>query len=86
MRKSIWAGVAVLLVGATPGFARDYPWCARSFASNGNPQCDFDSLQQCQAFISGMGGDCLPNPLMASGPPAMPGPANDPRVGGSKRR
>ena len=77
MRKLILAGAALLMVGATPGFARDYPWCARSVVNGGNPQCDFSTFRQCQATISGQGGSCLPNPAFASGPTGNRRPTRD---------
>jgi hypothetical protein len=67
MRKLILAGVALFVVTAAPGFARDYAWCARTPANGGNPQCDYTSFRQCQATISGQGGDCIRDPGFAYG-------------------
>ena len=64
--RSLLAATALLVVmGATPSLARDYPVCSRAATNNFNPSCDFDTFQQCQATISGIGGDCFRNPWLA---------------------
>jgi Protein of unknown function (DUF3551) len=43
--------------------AREYPWCAYYglFGSEAT-NCGFNTLAQCRATISGIGGSCQPNP------------------------
>jgi hypothetical protein len=64
MRRLLSASALLLAISATPSMARDYPWCARTFGNGGNPQCMFTSFRQCQATVSGQGGDCIQNPGM----------------------
>jgi hypothetical protein len=81
MRRLLTASALVMLLGATPGEARPYPYCARTPMNGGNPECMYVTLQQCMAYISGLGGDCIQNPAamyrqdpgMRSGPPADAG-------------
>lgn len=47
--------------------APDYPFCQRTSFTGGTPQCSFSSYAQCQASISGVGGDCIRNPRLAYG-------------------
>jgi hypothetical protein len=66
--RSLLATAAVLAVmGATPGMARDYPWCERTSFNGFNPSCSFTSYQQCMATVSGQRGDCIRNPIFAFG-------------------
>jgi hypothetical protein len=65
MRRLLAASALSLAIGATPAMARDYPWCAATTTSGGIPQCSFISFAQCQATISGRGGDCSQNPNLA---------------------
>jgi len=65
MRSIIVASAAIFIAGTTPGLARDYAWCARTPVTDGNPQCSYTSFGQCQAYISGIGGDCMYNPIFA---------------------
>jgi hypothetical protein len=67
MRRILFAAAALLVVGAGPSDAREYAWCARTVFNDFNPQCDFSNLWQCQATISGQGGDCIRNPALAYG-------------------
>ena len=57
--------IAVAMVGiiatALPAKAVDWPWCATTYGDSAVTTCGFASLQQCQAYISGMWGDCHPN-------------------------
>jgi hypothetical protein len=62
MRKVLTASALLVLLGATPGEARPYPYCARTPMNGGNPECMYVTLQQCMAFINGIGGDCIQNP------------------------
>jgi hypothetical protein len=61
MRRLI-ASVFLMILSATPGMAKPYPWCARSGLNGGSLDCMYVTLGQCQATISGLGGDCVQNP------------------------
>lgn len=67
MKVAILAAVAAMIMSMAPASAREGAWCQRSRVTGGNPQCSFASFQQCQATISGIGGDCIRNPRMAYG-------------------
>jgi hypothetical protein len=67
MRKLLVASALLVAFSASPGMARDYAWCSRTPVNDGNPQCDFDTVQQCMATVSGQGGDCIQNPRLAFG-------------------
>jgi hypothetical protein len=67
MRKLLAASALLLAFSASPSMARDYSWCARTPINGGNPQCNFSSLRQCQATVSGQGGECVQNPRLAFG-------------------
>ena len=67
MRKLIIASVITLLTSASAYAAPDYPWCQRTKMTGGSADCSFTSFNQCQASISGVGGDCIRNPWMAYG-------------------
>jgi Protein of unknown function (DUF3551) len=67
MRALVTAAALLLAIGATPAMARDYAWCARTPVNGGNPQCLFTSFGQCQATVSGQGGDCIENPRIGFG-------------------
>jgi hypothetical protein len=41
--------------------AQNPPWCA-IMDDDGTTQCNFYSQQQCLQTISGIGGECIPNP------------------------
>ena len=58
---------ALLLAGTAPSSAREYSWCSRTPSNAGNNECNFTSFQQCQATVSGQGGDCILNPRLAFG-------------------
>lgn len=47
----------------TPGTGTGFPWCAQYSDSSHN--CGFVSFQQCQASVSGVGGQCELNPRHA---------------------
>lgn len=59
---------AVALVGAAflsdagPAAAKDYEFCQQDYSSNMR-SCDFETMEQCVAMISGRGGSCTRNPL-----------------------
>jgi Protein of unknown function (DUF3551) len=69
MRSIIIASAVIFMASTAPSLARDYPWCARTRLTAGNPQCSYTSFGQCQAYISGIGGDCIYNPILAYGRP-----------------
>jgi Protein of unknown function (DUF3551) len=60
-------GMAVMLLAAagTAGAEEPYPWCA-TYGGGANgigaTTCGFDTLEQCRATVSGVGGYCQPNP------------------------
>jgi hypothetical protein len=58
--------LAAYLVPTQPARAQVWPWCADMTARATN--CGFASWQQCQTYISGIGGDCYPNPYALSEP------------------
>lgn len=61
--------VALSTAGATPASAQEYPWCAHMTSRDldGAVTCGFVSIGQCRAYLSGLGGHCLPNPHYAYG-------------------
>ena len=44
--------------------AQNYPWCAQYNSGFGGQNCGFSTLQQCRASVSGVGGFCVPNPMV----------------------
>jgi hypothetical protein len=86
MRKSILAGLALWMVSAVPGLAEVHPWCATSGVVSPSPVCDFDSRNQCQNFLAGIGGSCNPNPAYVAAPTPQPMPTNAPPAVATKRR
>jgi hypothetical protein len=64
---------AAIMLAPTGAFAQtsvDYPFCAHgSKASEGSTRCDFATLAQCQAWLAGGSGSCVPNPRTAQGAP-----------------
>ena len=70
------AGLAGLIVPQAANSQDPYPWCAvYGGGMNGASNCGFTTRQQCLATVSGIGGDCEPNPLY-----------NPPRAGKDKSR
>jgi hypothetical protein len=68
MRYLILAASALFIVASSsPTMARDYAWCARTFNNPYFGDCSFSSYQQCQATVSGQGGDCITNPRLSYG-------------------
>jgi hypothetical protein len=67
MHRMLMSLVATAVVGITiPAHAtQNYPYCERTFFTGGSPDCSFITYQQCQASISGVGGDCIRNPRAA---------------------
>ena len=47
-----------------PAAAQNYPWCAYyNLRHGGATNCGFATFQQCLATVSGIGGNCGPNPM-----------------------
>ena len=70
MRKLSIATLALAAAGfaafaATAPSAEAGEYCREDFAS-GIRQCSFDTLAQCQANVSGRGGDCVRDPFLTS--------------------
>jgi hypothetical protein len=86
MRSLLAATALLVLMGATPSLARDYPVCQRSIVSGFNPSCSFDTMQQCMATVSGIGGDCIRNPAFAYGRGPSYGQGPQPRLRGKAAR
>ena len=65
-RHLIWAAaVAVLSTGAMAGRAEAgsaYPFCAVAGGYNSYENCTYPSFAACRAAVSGVGGNCAPNP------------------------
>jgi len=62
----LFAAVAFLCIGVTAGACSSRrpmtaPWCFTS-GETGSMYCEFESLGQCEATLSGLGGVCGPNP------------------------
>ena len=47
-----------LLASAGPASAIDYPWCAQYMGGEmgGGRNCGFETIEQCRATVSGIGG------------------------------
>lgn len=85
--RSLLAATALLVVmGASPSMARDYPICSRTITSGYNPSCSFDTMRQCMATVSGIGGDCIQNPAFAYGRAPAYGQGPQPRLRGKAAR
>lgn len=48
--------------------SRNHPWCAFDNAA-GITQCLYNSIAQCRAAVSGVGGFCERNPAFVAPPP-----------------
>ena len=59
--------VAILCV-ERPAEAQNYPWCAYYDMFQGATNCGFSTFQQCMAAVSGVGGNCGPNPQYQAAP------------------
>jgi hypothetical protein len=58
-------GIATIGLWATSAPAEEpYPWCAEYNGDDGpgGVNCGFETLAQCRATISGIGGNCYENP------------------------
>jgi len=61
MRSIVMTVITLAALSMTGTGARaDGPWCAYDF--RGGTNCGFHSYAQCMANISGIGGNCAPNP------------------------
>ena len=69
IRKTILAatatvGLAVVALLATGNAQADpYKWCAVLNMGDAAYNCGFDTIAQCRATVSGVGGFCEPNPF-----------------------
>jgi len=64
MRRSLVIAVifsAALLSTGSATYAQNPSWCA-IMNNDGTTQCSFFTQQECLATISGVGGECIPNP------------------------
>src|SRR5262249_46804441 len=52
---------ALFLSFADVARAQSLPWCA-IMDNDGTTQCNYYTQQQCLQTISGVGGECIPNP------------------------
>jgi hypothetical protein len=70
------AAIAAAAISA-PGRAEiEYPWCSvTSTGQSGMPSCRYATLEQCNAFISGLNGFCRPNPRSTVRPQVKKGGA-----------
>jgi hypothetical protein len=56
------AAVVALVADPRPSAAGDwYPWCAQYYDTRSLTECSFTTFAQCQASISGIGGNCIQN-------------------------
>jgi hypothetical protein len=65
MRRMILAILvfgSISAAGSSPAAAIDYPYCASSGDDN---QCDFTTYEQCLATVTGIGKECIVNPIIA---------------------
>ena len=58
-----FVAIAATAFASTPSRAEiDYPWCSMTSTSqSGIPSCRYSTLEQCQAFLAGLGGSCQRN-------------------------
>jgi Protein of unknown function (DUF3551) len=70
MSKLMAGALAVSVIACLAPFissvqAREYRWCAEYAGGRngiGATVCSFDTLAQCRATVSGLGGFCIENP------------------------
>jgi hypothetical protein len=63
---------AALVCFEKPATAQNYPWCAYYDMGTAATNCGFAISQQCLAAVSGVGGNCGPNPAYQSVPRPYP--------------
>lgn len=58
---------ALMIVGASPARATEYPYCMTHVESwaGAVERCDFSTMEQCRASAAGLNGSCDPNRRMA---------------------
>jgi hypothetical protein len=64
MRKVAIALIVVAAASAASvdqGYAQSRRWCSQGGIGSGFPYCGFDTLQQCLAYVSGLGKSCVEN-------------------------
>ncbi len=61
--------VTVSVLGAGPSAAYNYPFCR---SGEGPGDCRYETLEQCQAALSGTPGFCQPNSWLPQTPQASP--------------
>jgi hypothetical protein len=60
-------GLVALTAGAPAKAEIEYPYCTSGgWSTDGN--CSFSTLQQCQAYVQGVGGSCVQNPRVSQYP------------------
>jgi Protein of unknown function (DUF3551) len=72
MRTTLFALVALAAtaaINAQPAAAQQqvYPWCAEMY--DGATECTFQTRQQCEADVTGLGGFCYENPASSGSTP-----------------
>lgn len=80
-------GLALIASGLAPrsahaGFFDNYwqrhydnlsrAWCAYYFGESSSVECAYDTIAQCRASVSGVGGFCSPNPNYVAAVDAKP--------------
>jgi Protein of unknown function (DUF3551) len=53
-----------LVTTATPAAARPGEFCRNDYSSSGVRSCSFETMEQCQAAVSGRNGYCERDPFM----------------------
>jgi hypothetical protein len=66
MRRLFAASALIMVFGATPGVAEEYPWCVLE-PGHMSMECRFTSYDQCHATAMGIG-DCWKNPAYKETP------------------
>ena len=61
-------GVSALLSGCSSPSVAKYPYCLMT--TNGERDCRYASLEQCELSRAGTGGSCDPSPYYNGSPPA----------------
>ena len=64
LAATAFVAIAATSFASTPSRAEiEYPWCSiTSAGQSGLPSCRYTTLDQCNAFLSGVTGFCQPNP------------------------
>ncbi|ABD04907.1 conserved hypothetical protein [Rhodopseudomonas palustris HaA2] len=68
MKNRIWlvTVLAVSTLAASAASAKPYKWCIDDGISD-SLQCEFTTLRECRASVSGTGGECTINPKLKFG-------------------